>query len=252
MSTQVQNSGKTDIEATHFQKRGDVGLAFSRAISTRLFIPKTRGFWPISLINENDDLRDMSGNGQTATNTGAVTLGLFGITPIAQFSGSNHFSITSAAVNKITGALTVICFFRLNALGAEQGLISKWGAAGNRSYRLLISSLNAILFQVSSNGTLTTTATSTLTPVVDTWYFALGEYNPSTSLTLVVNGTTDINTTSIPASIFDSTAALLLGSTNGSLLDGDLALPSLHASVFNSAHRMIARDYARPLFGITL
>lgn len=249
-TVQIQNPAKTDLDATHFPRRNEAGLAWSRAISSRLFLPKTRGFWPISLTNENDDLLDASGNNQTAVNTSAVPLALYGVTPYAQLTGSDYFSVASAAPNKITGALTLVCFARFNDLSVENGLISKWGAAGNRSYRLYVTSTGLITFEVSSNGTLITAVDSDLEPDEETWYSIIGQYDPGESLTLWVNRTVNQNVAAIPASIFDSTAALLLGNTNGSILDGDLALPSLHAAPINSGIQMLVLDYNRPLFSI--
>lgn len=251
MSTiQVYNPQKTTLESGIFQARDDPGFAWSRAISSRLMLPKTRGFWPFSVVNATDDLIDLTGNAQLAVNTSVVSLALYGVTSYGHFDGTSHFAITSAALNKITGGLTVICFARLDALSTEQGFISKWGAAGSRSYRLYMTSGNVITFEVSSNGTLITSVPSTIIPVVGAWYCLIGEYNPSTSLSIWVNGTKAQNVASIPAAIFDSTSNLFLGNTNGSFLTGDLSLASLHASTINSGIALLTFDYNRPLFAI--
>lgn len=251
-TTQIANPAQVEILDSYYPRRDDVGLAWSRAVSSRLFLPKTRGFWPFSLTNGDDDLLDAAGNSQTAANTGAVGLDLYGIAPHGLFSGANHFVISSAKPNTITGALTMACFFYTENLGAEQGLMSKWGAAGNRSYRLYVTSGNVITFSVSSNGTAITSVASTVTPTAGPWYCVIGEYIPFTRLTIWVNGVKTQNTTSIPAAIFDSTANLFLGNTNGSFLTGGMTLASLHASAINSALAMLIFDYARPLFAISV
>jgi len=252
MTVQINNPAQLDLISSQFPRRDDTGLAWSRAISSRLFFPKTRGFWPFSLVSGDNDLLDATGNAGTGANTGAVGFDLYGVSPYGVFSGSNHFVVTSGKPNKITGALTMACVAYMENLGVEQGFMSKWGSAGNRSYRMRITASNGFIFEVSSDGTAVTSVTSTVTPSAGPWYFLLAEYNPSTSLTIWVNGTKTQNTTSIPASIFDSTVDLLLGNTNGSFLAGGMSLASLHASTINSGIALLALDFIRPLFAIAL
>jgi type II secretory pathway pseudopilin PulG len=70
-------------------------------------------------------------------------------------------------------------------------------------------------FAVSVDGTAETTVTSTGTTIpATTWTWVAGRFDPSTELKCWINWESWTNTSSIPASIFDSTSNFVVGSAD--------------------------------------
>ena len=89
---------------------------------------------------------------------------------------------------------------------------------------------------MSNDGTATFGVGSTNLLAEDEWRFIAARFTPSTELKIWEGYTyglvTDVNTTSIPASLFDSTDNLAIGSSNTSITpanfyEGDLSLVAL-------------------------
>jgi hypothetical protein len=80
----------------------------------------------------------------------------------------------------------------------------------------MVDSNGKLNFEISNDGSATTVAVGATTLATGSWYHVTGVYSPSTSLTVYVNGVLDgINTTSIPASIFNGSGNLELGARAG-------------------------------------
>jgi hypothetical protein len=157
-------------------------------------------------------LLDASGNGNHGT--------VFGCTPVAGITGRalsgdgvNDY-VAFGDVAKITGALTLACWAKAN-IAITTGfnpIITKWNSTANqRQYRLdlangtprfIISQAgNAISAEVSSSSVLSAVNFEQITCV----------YVPSVGIYLYRNGVLSAsNTTSIPSSLFNSTAVLEL------------------------------------------
>lgn len=218
MSVQRRNSEMVSLLTSDLQARNEPNFAIANAVSTFLMLPELRGFWPFSSINENGAALDLSGQARTLTNNGAAPRATAGLVPYVSFNGTTQwYSRADEAGLDITGALTIGQWIYFNnAAGAsiEWG-INKTGASGNFGYgvrRLATSGLPD--FYISSTGSNFPSAVGTDALAAGTWYFLAGRFSPSTEIALFVNQDKFVNTTGIPAAIFNSSAALAFGGSN--------------------------------------
>jgi hypothetical protein len=198
-----------------------------QVLAARLAQPGLVGFWPTSSIDRSSgDIYDVSGQGRTLTYTGTPTYSYLasGI-PYFQTNGTGDYATRASEADlQITGGetiydstvrgMTMMLWFKIDSwTNSYKQLMGKWNETGNqRSFTIALSSATPRLDAfVSSNGTATTSVISA-DITTGTWYHAAVVYVPSTSLSIIVNGITKTtNTTSIPATIFASTAAFRLG-----------------------------------------
>lgn len=105
---------------------------------------------------------------------------------------------------QITGAMTIAAWIK-TANGALQRFVSKRGGAGQRAYSLETQTGPNLHFVISSNGTVTFDSGAS-NNIDDLWHLVHGVYIPSTAVQIYVDGILENeNTTSIPASQFNST-----------------------------------------------
>ncbi len=203
---------------------------------------------------------------------GLVTRGASGVTVgCTRFNGTSHYLVQPATINNnqdlgILGTesyvysarrgLTLGCWFYPTIVDATaRHLVGKFTTTGNqRSYVLRIISTNKLAFSLSADGTSTlTTVTSDVTISTNQWYFAVGQFTPSTEMRLFLNGTWYSNTTSIPASIFDSTAKFTVGAGNdgtNNFFGGDIRNVFVCAGQFSQS---VIEDYynnVKSFFGL--
>ena len=127
-----------------------------------------------------------------------------------------------------TGEHTICGWVRCAAAQNSKALFARFGASGNRSFRVITDSSGAPRFQISTTGS-DTWSSSVCTTLLDgdDWYHLAVVYNPNTYVHIYVNGVREVNdTSSIPASIYDSTADVFAGAwetgSSGNI-DGELA-----------------------------
>lgn len=231
MSTQIRNAGLVSLLETDFIKRNEPGNLLGNIISTYQALPGLRGFWPMSSVDENGDVYDLAMQGRTLTNTNTVTFSNTNFLPFAEFNAStNYLTRADEAGLDITGNLTFGCWARFNATGSFEALFNKYLSTGNqRSYTIFKNSSDLAVCSISVDGTAVTTLTSTSTFAQDTWGFIVGKFTVLTSLDVWLNDEKSTNTTSIPASIFNSTAPFRIGESSGGYTNGDVALAFLCA-----------------------
>jgi len=197
---------------------------------------------------------DISGHGRTLTNNGTATLAkLTNGTPYGVYNGTTQWhSRADEAGLDITGALSFGGWYYLDNLSASRALITKYTAVGQQAYAILFSSVTGFLeMRVSVDGTNNTVVQSTVTPAAAGWHFFGGRFTPSTEMAIWIDETKTINTTSIPASIFNSNAGLLLGGLSAAAsLAGRLALCFLCADPVDDS--LVGRLYkmSRTFFGV--
>lgn len=164
------------------------------------------------------------------------------------FDGTNDYIEVADSVDlSITGSLTVEAWVKRGAVGTEQTIVGKWDEANNqRSYRLWFDTSNNVNFSVSSNGTAVTTITQapkcvagsdpeeTVACTVDAncagsgvcknkpitdvreWHHVAGKFIAGSSLRIFIDGRlAGVQTTSVPASIYDSNKPLYFGTKFG-------------------------------------
>lgn len=230
----------SDLEK--IESQSDLYSDWSAALANHLLIPGLRGFWPMSSIDSNGDLIDLSGQGRLLTNTGQA-LGLRdGLIPSLYFDGSNDYlTRTSEAGLQITGTesyidtsfrgLSLGGWFKLPTAAAAslKGLICKDNAPTNRSYGLRMETTGKVSGIVSLDGsTVAASVTSSEIAQDDVWFFSALTFDPSASLNIFFNDVISTNTTSIPASIFSSNAAFnIMAFANGAAIRRAEGYPSL-------------------------
>lgn len=221
-----------------------------------LALPELRALWPMSSVNEAGNVLDASGQGRTLTNNGGAARFVTAAgMPFINFNGSNQYlSRADEAGLSITGAFTVGGWFNLNALdGSLRGLIAKDNFAGQSSFRLAVNSSNvqflvARLVDLSSYSQVLVSALP-----LQTWRFVVGRFTPSTELALFVNGAKSTNTTSIVASMADSTVAFEIGrlaTNNANIINGNVGLGFVCAAALSDATINRLYHYSRALFGV--
>lgn len=82
--------------------------------------------------------------------------------------GGNYLSIPDTAAFDITEPFAIVVRAAADdwTPGAQQCLVGKWGAAGQRSYRLLILPTGILRFEWSNDGTTTNQIDSTIAPTI--------------------------------------------------------------------------------------
>lgn len=178
-----------------------------------------KGWWWMD--EASGSLVDSSGQGNNLGAVGAPSYRQSGPKPrylAVGISSGNRFEIADNASLSITGALTIIGWAYFNALGSLEAIISKWLETGDqRSYRLIKQAANTIRAEISSAGTAASivAATTSGTPAAGSWVFVAARFTPSSELAVWLDSEKVINTTGIPASIFDSNAKFVLGDQEG-------------------------------------
>ena len=223
-----------------------------------LLLPELRAFWPFSSADENGDAHDLSGQERAVMNNNAATFGGDGLAPYAAMvaASTQYFSRADEAGLDITGGLTLGGWFYITAnLSGVQGLAGKWiGNTNQRAY--LLSNFNgSLLFSVSSSGAAATAGvTSAITPALNTWQFVAARFVPAATVDIWVNRTKTTDTTTVPASLFNSSAAFQVGrhvDTGGTarLLDGRASLGFLCAAAASDLVITNLYERSRRLFG---
>lgn len=192
-----------------------------------LALPNLRGFWPMSSQDNSGNAYDLSGQGRTLTNNGTATFDVYNnVVPFVDLNGSSQYmSRADESALDISSALTLGVWFRPDVVTGSQGLVSKYTVSGSQQSYLLYLNAATLYADISSTGANDFTVTIAGT-TASVWHFGALRFTPSTELAVWLDGTKAVNTTSIPASLFNSTAALQLGlfNTSGTYLNGGLAL----------------------------
>lgn len=193
-----------------------------------LGLPGLRAYWPMNAFDASGNTIDQAGldlvltiNGNPTynyTTQGAGYIDLDGTGDYLSRADEASLDIlgTETSVASAVRGLTLGGWFWLDAGSADGGLITKRSAAaGNFSYYLRITGTDDGSLSVSSNGSTETSVSAAGAVLTAGWYFIAGRFTPSTELKVWVNGSSSINTTSIPASIFQGSGALNIGGFGG-------------------------------------
>ncbi len=251
MPLQKYNDQNIDLLASVFQRRNEPNFAAGMS-SIGMMLPRVVGFWPFSSY-DSISLVDVCGQGRNLAYFGGFSVAQSSsfLQQYGSFDGVNgYLKRPSEPDLEFTGAFTAGIWAYFGANGVDQGIIGKWYVTGNkRGWRIYRSAANAIVFEISSNGTLTTSVTSAVVPI-NTWTFISGVYTPSTSLKVGIGRTKVTNTTTIPASIYASNEALELGRTDRSnYMTGSMAM-AIIAGAASSSMIDIYYEQTRAMFGV--
>lgn len=263
---QEQNQDMVSLLSAYFRLLYNPVHAFADAVSMLQMFPGLRGLWPGSAIDGSGNLRDFSGNGLLLTRNGGVsTFPDKGLVPTINYNGTTAYhNRADEAAFDIIGNETYVggpyqgltigswVFFD-NVASATEGISGKWNTAANRSYRIARFSNGAAFFEVSVDGAVATQV-FTAGIVGAAAAFVCGRFDPSSELKVWLNGETNTNTTSIPATIFNSSADFVIGGIHGGsqLLDGRIALSFLCAAALPDVFINTFYQMTAPLFGISV
>lgn len=198
-----------------------IGLPQNIHASAHLQLPRLRGYWPFSSVNESGNVYDLSAQGRVLTNHNNVPFAKYNLFPYADFTpGSNHyFSRADEPGLDITGAITFGGWFWLDTLasGNNQTLISKWDTTGGideRAYMIYLDdATNTFRISISLLGTAATikNVAHIATVAISTWYHVVGRLTPGTDESIFVDGVKVSSAVGVPATIFNSTANYEIG-----------------------------------------
>lgn len=240
------------------------GLDF---ISPYLQLPGLVGFWPVSSIDlSSSQIVDLSGQGRVLSQNGnpLKNYTTAGVPYITLDGGGDYVARADEADLDVLGTesdyatairgLTIGCWVNPTSLAALAGIWGKWSATGNqRSYMLHNPTGGAgnLRFAVSVDGAASTSVDHTTAATTGAWHFIVGRFDPSTSLDIYQNGVWVSNTTSIPASIFASTAALQGGAYEAAnLLTGSITQMFICATYLSDAIVSNIFESTRAGFGV--
>jgi len=267
MAVQVRNNELVDLLRADFQARSEPNFAWKSAVSSLLALPGIRGVWPMSSFDSAGNAYDMSGQARTLTYNGNPLYNYSNLAPYIQFDGTGDrltradeagldITGTESYVAPVANGLTMLGWFYVTAfdVAANDGLFSKWITAGNlRSYLLYIPTPASQIatFVISTDG-IATVAVSTTTISIGRWYFIASRFVPSTSLDIWLNGTKTTNAVGIPASIFNSTSLLEIGSMqNGANpFNGRASMCALCATALSDAIIGTLYQQMRTMYGV--
>jgi hypothetical protein len=218
-------------------------------------MPRWIGFWPMSNTNRlTTSVYDLGGNNLTLTKNNGGVFAVDGIMPYLGFvvASSQYLNRASEDAFKHTGSMWQQGWFYFNSdsMGVNTGLMGKWGAGTNRSYLINKTTGDLIQATITDDGTAVAQVQSAAI-TVNTWYCITMAFVASTRLTLFVNGVETENTTSIPATIFDSTADFEIGRhAAGNYFGGRAALCQLGGGLLSDAVAKNAFYQTRWSFGV--
>jgi len=241
--------------------------AFSRIVSNRYALPGTRAFWPTSVVDYTaPHLTDIAHGYDLTANNGAVA-GYTGLIPYIFTDGVNQSCSRADAPGwaDIIGnetifeaaarGLTFISWVRFtNAIAADESIMSKWTAGGNqKAYRLWRHNSGILRGQITTDGATNFTIDSTGTLADSLWYHVALQYNPSTKLSVWINGVETTIGVAVPATIFNSNSIFELGAANAGtvqFMDGRQSMASLHANFLSNAIIATSFEQERALYGV--
>lgn len=135
------------------------------------------------------------------------------------FDGTNDYVSVSGTASQLrfTSAFTISTWVNMESSTNLTDLITKAGNFGNFGWWLYTETDGTVHFEVSSDGSGSIVGVASQTSLqAKTWYHIVATYEPSSSMKIFVNGKLDKSTqSSVPASVFNSTANIEFGSQNG-------------------------------------
>ena len=265
MPTQKFTQQDVDQLSTWFQRRYESQFAWSHSVSMCMDLSALRGAWSMAGRDSGGDATDYSGLAHHMTLGGNVTYNQSGLATWAVFPGAagDYFTHLDHADFDITGGEAFEdapgmsaggwCYFD-NAVGANEYIMSKWAGAGVRSFVVSRNAATGVIdFLVSTDGTnIANTASSTSTPATAAWFHWSVRFVPSAEMSVFINGVETLDVAGIPATIFNSAAALNLGaySAAAGMMSGRQSLVWIcGAALTDSQHTSIFHQ-TQAVFGI--
>jgi hypothetical protein len=243
------------------QVDGTIKPEVSRAIvAPFLALPGLVGFWPMSSVQRSTgNVYDLSGQGRTLTYNGNPTFNYTGLVPYANLDGTgDYFSRadesdldilgTETIYNSTVRGLTLGGWFYVSS---SNGVILSKFTSGTGWY--IQADGGSYRFGLSNNGGITTYAvTNTVLTNTARWYWMVGRFIPSSSISMRIDSTIVTNSTSIPASIANNAGSFQISGIGGAsqLLTGRASLCFLCANALSDAIISSLFEQTRGVFGV--
>ena len=269
MTVQIRNDQQVDLLSGDFFPRYEPNAAMVHAASVKQQQVALRAYWPCSakiITAQSVFVTDQGGGGFHFPAFNAPTHASQGLFPYVGFASasSQYLSIADNAQFDITGTetsvaagfkgLTISFWVYFTEVGgaASIGLVSKWQTAlpNQKSYRVIRLPANNIQFDVTTDGSTIVSVTSTGTVAASTWYHIWARFVPSTTMTIAIDNSPTPLAAGVPASIYNSSAALEAARTDGAgYLDGRLSQISICASAALDVTMMTEYEQTRAWIG---
>lgn len=267
--TQINNSESKSLTSSRSRRLNNPVHAWGDINSFVMSLPGLVGYWPGAVDIGTPLLLDVSGNGLHLTRTGDAEVALDPTTPLVGylqfddgvFSHADDARLdilgTETIIDSALRGLTAMCWIYISDLASlDAAAISKWDAASQDSFRLGIDGgTRWAFFSVESPaGAGAGAATDADTFQDGIWYFLAGRYTPSVSVKVWLDLLTAEDTTSIPASLRNSTDIFRVGHETDALtgqdFNGRLAHPLICAAalpdvVIETFYQMTAPLFAK-------
>lgn len=247
----------------------DRAAAWGRAVGMLQMFPGVVGIWPMS-AGYGGAAADVSGNNRQLTGVGSIqySAAADGLCPYCDFDGSTGYlyradespldivgteSWIAAAIKGLTMGAWV--YFDDDADGVNHEYVlakANLTSTALRAYELRRESTTGRIQAVVGNGTSLTAQLSTAVAGAGQWLFLAMRYDPGAELRVWFNGDSSVNTTSIPASLVNSSAQLTIGSADSGLskIDGRISLAFLCAAAVPDIFIETFYHLTAPLFGV--
>ena len=232
-----------------------------RAYNMFLALPQLRGFWPMSSIDDAFAAYDLSKQGRTLTATSltAASFGVKNIMPYTTYDGSaDYHSRADEAGMDIASSMTMGCWFSptTTPTGTSEVIMGKDGTGGGNDEAYSIwrqATSGQIRAHMSDDGATTYQVNNTTTvPVAGSWYFLVLRFVPSTSVDSYVNNEKKSNTSSIPATIYNTSEGFAIGARHPSsaqrFMNGDISLAFICAASLTDSHIAALYNATKGLF----
>lgn len=180
------------------------------------------------------------------THAGVSDQGSYGMAPYVTYNGSTNYSSKPPGALRGINGLTVGGWFQMTS---GDTLMSVWLSAANFCWRLFVNG-SVPTFYVSGNGSSSINVAATAI-TAGQWNHVIGRYTPSSQIAIFLNGVKTVNTTSVPASLFNASANFAIGgnSAGGELLTGKASLCFLCHEPLADEQITILYQMSRHLYG---
>ena len=215
---------------------------FFSPVSAYLSLPHLRAFWPISSVDENATIYDLSGQARTLTYNTTATAGFRtrNFTPVAVLASRNndHLARAHEAGLDVLANLSFGLWLKVLAGSAGGMVMGKSGPAGSLSWHIALENAAGtprFRFYASADGTGTIYSERTPATTIATWHLLLATYDPAGAPILYLDGQPP---TSPPSgsglgTLYAAGQPLAIGHANdpgAGYLDAEVALPFLCAA----------------------
>jgi hypothetical protein len=212
MPLQKLNSDLVGLLSTYFPENSDPGFCWPRMYGAAMGIPRLRGYWPFTSVNESDNVLDVSGQDRTLTNNGTATFDYTYLAAHGVLNGSSQYfsRATETGIDLTNGAFFAGWFYCSRSVGSLEYFVSK-GTPGTNGYHFRRTTGGVAEFVVD-----TKTFTTTLALPTGSWSHIAARLDSGAKMSVWVNGETETTTSSVPTGPTTNLSAFTLGRQSNS------------------------------------